>query len=248
MSRALPRPPSSPPVEPTQARDATREPISARPSEAALRPRASKRARAARRTPQQERSQNVVEVILTAAKQLVVRDGVHKLTTNGVARLAGVSIGSLYQYFPGKRAIIEELRNRHQQAGEQIFMAEAVKLMHVPVALAARHFVEKLIAVHREDPALHQALELEGRNHWVGDWERRAIGIVRAYLEMHKSELTVRDLDQAAFMVLVTADSITHATVMERPELLGDPALVDGLVTMLTAYLTTPSQGAAQPS
>jgi AcrR family transcriptional regulator len=201
----------------------------------------------ARRTPRQERSQHVVDVILTAAKQLVVRDGVHKLTTNGVARLAGVSIGSLYQYFPGKRAIIEELRRRHQQVGEQIFTSEAVRMMREPIHVAARNFVEKMIAVHREDPALHQALETEGRNHWVGDWERRAIGIVRAYLELHKDELTVQDLDQAAFMVLVTADSITHAAVMERPHFLSDPALVDGLVHMLTSYLTAP-RPATHPS
>lgn len=225
MARAESRPPSSPPAS---------------TSVTALRPKAGKRAR---RTPRQERSQHVVDVILTAAKQLVVRDGVSKLTTNGVARLAGVSIGSLYQYFPGKRAIIEELRRRHQQVGEQIFTAEARKLMSQPVPAATRHFVEKMIEVHREDPALHQALELEGRNHWVGDWERRAIEIVRAYLELHRAELTVSDLDQAAFMVLVTADSITHAAVMERPHLLSDPALVDGLVHMLTSYLTAPRGG-----
>ena len=191
-----------------------------------------------RRTPRQERSQHLVDAILTAAQTLVARHGVDKLTTNGVARLAGVSIGSLYQYFPGKRALIAELRRRHQEAGEQIFRAEAEKLVNAPVPVAVRHFVEKMIEVHRSDPALHQALEVVGRTSWIGDWERRALGIVRAYLELHRAELAVTDLDQAAFMVLVAAESITHGSVIERPAYLSDPALIEGLVVMLTAYLT----------
>jgi AcrR family transcriptional regulator len=192
-----------------------------------------------RRAPQQERAQSTVEAILTAAKRLVSRDGVDKVTTNGIARLAGVSIGSLYQYFPSKRAIIVALRTQHQEAGERIFREEAEGLMHAPVPVALRRFVEKMIEVHSEAPALHRALELEGRSTWIGPWERRAFDIVRAYMELHRDELAVSDLDQAAMLVLVTTESVTHGAVIERPELLRDTALVDGLVRMLTAYLTS---------
>jgi len=96
----------------------------------------------------------MVDAILTAAKLLVVKHGVDGLTTNVVDRLAGVSIGSLYQYFPGKRALLTELRKRHQQLGEQVFRAEAVAMFNQPVAVAARRLVERMIEVHREEPEL----------------------------------------------------------------------------------------------
>jgi AcrR family transcriptional regulator len=203
-------------------------------------PKARKRSDAkGRRSPKQERSQHTVDAILTAAKTLVVKHGLDRVTTNGVARLAGVSIGSLYQYFPSKRAIITELRKQHQQAGERIFRAEAANLVNAPVRVAVRRFVEKMIEVHREEPELHRALELEGRSVWVGDWERQAIGIVRLYLEHHRDELTVHDLDQAAHLLMITAEAITHGLVLERPDLLRDATVVDGVVRMFTAYLTS---------
>jgi len=191
-----------------------------------------------RRTPRQERSQQTVEAILTAAKPLVIKHGVEGFTTNGVARLAGVSIGSLYQYFPSKRAILFELRRRHQQAGWQLFMAEAAALMDAPVQVATRRFVEKMFEVHRADPELHRALETEGRKLGFGELERQAIQVVRMYYERHRHELAVSDLDHAAFLVSAATEAITHGAVLERPDLLRDEKLIDGLVRMLLGYLT----------
>jgi hypothetical protein len=120
--------------------------------------------------------------------------------------------------------------------GASIFRAEALALLNAPVPVATRRFVEKMLEVHRAEPRLHRALELEGRGR-IGDWERAAIGIIRAYLGHHQSELNVADLDQAAFVVAATVESITHGAVLERPELLEDSRLVDGVAHMLVAYL-----------
>ena len=59
-----------------------------------------------RKQPKQERSQATVEAILTATAHILTEDGYDRLTTNRVAERAGVSIGSLYQYFPHKDALI----------------------------------------------------------------------------------------------------------------------------------------------
>lgn len=65
-----------------------------------------------RRTPRQERSQAVVENILGAAHRLIIEGGIGKLNTNAIAAEAGLSVGSLYQYFPNKEAIILVLAER----------------------------------------------------------------------------------------------------------------------------------------
>jgi AcrR family transcriptional regulator len=190
-----------------------------------------------RRRPRQERSQHTVDAILSATKTLVVRHGVDKLTTNGVARLAGVSIGSLYQYFPSKRALIAELRQRHQASGRQIFRTEAATLIGASVETALRRFVEKMIEVHREDPALHRALEIEGRGGGFGEVEYEVLRVIRLHMELHRAEIPLADLDRAAFVVGVTVQSITHGIVLEHPRSLDDPTLVDDVVRMLLAYL-----------
>ena len=66
-----------------------------------------------RKRPSQERSRFTVDAILEAATDILVRDGFARLTTNRIAERAGVNIASLYQYFPGKEAIVMELRRRH---------------------------------------------------------------------------------------------------------------------------------------
>jgi AcrR family transcriptional regulator len=193
--------------------------------------------RANRRRPQQERSQHTVDAILSATKTLVVRYGLEKFTTNGVARLAGVSIGSLYQYFPSKRALIAELRRRHQATGLSMARDEAVQLMTAPPEVALRRFVAQMVAVHRVDPVLHRALELDAGGLTVGETERSVLAMIRAYMELHRAEIGMRDLDQAAFMVALTVHAVVHGTVIQHPEILNDDELTDDLVRMLLAYL-----------
>lgn len=75
-------------------------------------PRQAKPAARPRKTPTQERSRNTVEVIVEAAARILSREGADALSTNRIAEVAGVSVGSLYQYFPNREAIVAELVGR----------------------------------------------------------------------------------------------------------------------------------------
>src|SRR5690349_12023978 len=68
----------------------------------------------ARKLPEQARSRETVDAILAATAKLCVRDGVEKTSTNRIAETAGVSIGSLYQYFSSKEAVLAALLDRHE--------------------------------------------------------------------------------------------------------------------------------------
>ncbi|WP_245297004.1 MULTISPECIES: TetR/AcrR family transcriptional regulator [Rhodomicrobium] len=70
-----------------------------------------------RRKPMQQRSRDRVERMLSAAVQLIERDGSDALRMNDLAEIAGVSIGSLYQYFPDKAAIVRSLAERSNREG-----------------------------------------------------------------------------------------------------------------------------------
>src|SRR5208282_3960199 len=68
---------------------------------------------AVRRRPRQRRAHQTVEAVLDSVVRILKREGVDAVTTNRIAEVAGVSIGSVYQYFPDKRAIYVALHQRH---------------------------------------------------------------------------------------------------------------------------------------
>src|ERR1700748_108599 len=72
--------------------------------------------RVASRAPQQDRAKQKVELILEAAIRLLDKGGLPMLTTNAVAETAGVSVGTLYQYFANKEAILDALGDREMAA------------------------------------------------------------------------------------------------------------------------------------
>ena len=79
-----------------------------------------------RKTPIQERSKATVEAVLEAGARLLLSIGYDKASTNKIAELAGVSVGSLYEYFPGKEAIFAEMRRREDERHYKMLMAEVV--------------------------------------------------------------------------------------------------------------------------
>ena len=69
--------------------------------------------RSRRRSPKQHRAKQTVAAVLDAVVRVLKRDGASRVTTNRIAQVAGVSVGSVYQYFADKRAIFVALRDRH---------------------------------------------------------------------------------------------------------------------------------------
>jgi AcrR family transcriptional regulator len=95
----------------------------------------------ARRRPQQQRSLYKVELILEAAIRLLDEGGMASLNTNAVAATAGISVGTLYQYFPDKEAILDALAVREVAD----FSASIIALLEEPPELAAEGRVERTV-------------------------------------------------------------------------------------------------------
>jgi AcrR family transcriptional regulator len=108
-----------------------------------------------RREPRQRRSRQTVHAVLGAVPRVIRREGVGAVTTNRIAEAAGVSIGSLYQYFPDKKAIFSALHERHVEDVHQVIeraMAERSRSLDE----FTRALVEGLADLHAAEPELHQ--------------------------------------------------------------------------------------------
>jgi AcrR family transcriptional regulator len=121
------------------------------------------RALAPRKRPGQGRSRDTVDAILRAAVELFAARGYARTSTNAVAERAGVSVGSLYQYFPNKDAILTALLEQHLQAVDAAIRTSVAELadMAVPLAVGVRHLLERLQALHDQDPGLARAVEAQ---------------------------------------------------------------------------------------
>src|SRR6476646_9230446 len=86
-----------------------------------------------RRPPRQERARATVADILEATARIIERDGYDALTTNEIARVAGVATGSLYQYFPTKEAVVEALQEAHFEKMGRAFLARMEELETAPL-------------------------------------------------------------------------------------------------------------------
>ena len=86
-----------------------------------------------RKAASQERSRATVDALVEATARILVKEGFDKASTNRIAEVAGVSVGSLYQYFPGKEALVAAVAERHQQQIMQTVQGEVAEVLALPV-------------------------------------------------------------------------------------------------------------------
>ena len=147
----------------------------------------------------QERSRATVDNLIEATARILVKDGFDKASTNRIAEVAGVSIGSLYQYFPGKEPLVAAVIERHQQQIMQTVRSELTQVSTQPLDKAMRKFVAVAVEAHRLDPQLHRVLAEQiprvGKREKLETFSRENFSLFRAYLDGARDELVVDDLE-----------------------------------------------------
>jgi AcrR family transcriptional regulator len=204
-----------------------------------VRPKAARRVRLSpRKSPRQERSRATVEAILGAATDILIRQGGRRLTTNRIAERAGVNIASLYQYFPGKQAIIAELRRRHGAERRAAVRQALIDRRGDSLESTLRALVAMGVAAHAVNPELERVFSEELpplRYADIAVADAPLLDEFRALLT--RSATGIRDPDLAMWMVAAAADAVIHRAVVERPDDLANGSIADELVTLLVRYL-----------
>ncbi|GMU03956.1 TetR/AcrR family transcriptional regulator [Corallococcus caeni] len=194
-----------------------------------------------RRAPRQERAQATCDAILTATARVLLRDGYEAASTNRIAQEAGVSVGSLYQYFPSKEGLVTALMEQHRARTLADFEAGLVPLAGQPLPVAMRALIRQVLAVKRENPRLNQVLhELMPRmRQWgLSDvYSQRLHRLVRAFLAPRFEDLRPRNLDMAVFILVNAVEALCHTALTERPDYVEDDAFVDEIAALATGYL-----------
>jgi AcrR family transcriptional regulator len=197
-----------------------------------------------RKNASQERSRATVDALVEATARILVRDGFEKASTNRIAEVAGVSVGSLYQYFPSKEALVAAVIERHNEEIMGTVRAALAEVADLPLDKAVRKLVTVAIEAHRINPKLHRVLAEQiprtGQLKDVEAFNREVHTLVRTYLESRRKEMRKVDLDVATFICVSAIEAVAHNTVLNGAEMLSEKlvkVLVDEATRLVVGYL-----------
>lgn len=200
-----------------------------------------------RKKPTQSRSKFTVDAILEASTHILLRDGYEKFNTNKIAERAGVSIGSLYQYFPNKKSLIVALwQNNADKLREKLI--EAFKTSEgLPLKDAIAQTIQATYEAHLEEPKLQILLEnlfkqeipYEDRFELETQAQMKihpmAIEFLKRYQDHYREGL---DLDKAVSLIGRVVQAMMEEKMMTNTDLSKDPSFMEEQVQFIKAFLT----------
>jgi AcrR family transcriptional regulator len=204
---------------------------------------------APRKEPAQQRSKATVEAIVAATARVLVRDGYDALSTNRVAKEAGVSVGSLYQYFPGKEALVAAVMEQYASRMQENI---AARLQSAGTAATAEEvateMIRAMLAAQQAEPRLHRALveqvprigALRRLHELFTNYEQ----LVAAWLNENLERIEVRDVETASFVLVAAVEGLVNRAILDRPELVSSGKIEEHILRLVLAYVV-PSHAAA---
>lgn len=192
----------------------------------------------------QERSRATVDALIEATARILVREGFDKASTNRIAAVAGVSIGSLYQYFPGKEALVVAVARRHRRALIQVARDTLARTATGSLEQGMTALVTAAFRAHSLDPDLHRVLAEEiprvGALEEVGNFNRENYTLFRTFLERYAEQIRSVDPEVTSFLCVTTIEALTHNAVLHHPDMLSNgkmDVLVEETTRLVMNYL-----------
>jgi AcrR family transcriptional regulator len=194
-----------------------------------------------RKFPRQSRSTATVDAIVEATAQVLATHGYEGATTGRIAERAGTSVGSLYQYFPTKEALLVAVGERHLREMMAVFESLVPpNVADAPLEEGIHALVKAALDAHAAEPALHRVLTAQamriGELDFIVETEKMLVALVAGLLRQ-RSDLRDVDPELAAWIIVRTVEALTHSAVLDRPELLERPELGAEITHLVLAYV-----------
>jgi AcrR family transcriptional regulator len=193
-----------------------------------------------RKQPVQARSEATVSALFDASIQVLLAVGYRKFTTTRVAERAGVSVGSLYQYFPNRQALITSVIERYLEGLRATIEHHCRELRGSTLDELVRGLVGAVIAAkwqHIEvSRALHEPLADIGGTQLVNASAVKTAGSIGDVLRSC-SDASFRDVDRLALLIVISCSSLLQAAITDQAGAIGREALRTHMCAMLLGYL-----------
>ncbi|MCF6263000.1 MAG: TetR/AcrR family transcriptional regulator [Xanthomonadales bacterium] len=201
-----------------------------------------------RRIPSQSRSKAVVNAILEVTAHVLLEKKKENFTTNHIADLAGVSIGSLYQYFPNKESIVVRLVELHQEEEfkrissliTRIHKNRTCKNSRLDRENNIRLVMKEFISVHSENLELARILHIQANSLVYPEPPHGTASFLTGLLHPLLDEVDGADQYDnytRAYILANSVDSLIQTTLIDEPLLFTKPEFLDELVSLSMGYL-----------
>ena len=199
-----------------------------------------------RRAPKQKRSREMVSRLLDATAATIAERGLDGTTTNHIAEQAGVSIGSLYQYFPDKEALVESLLTRMgEQAGLRFRQqAKKVDINAMNLRQVAFNATQFGILSIRMDPVMYEMIRNWSRvpiHKLLDPLERAFLVAAQPYFLKHYSNYPIHNLETKLYVLINSTIFTAIRYAIQEESMIEERDLVATLADMIVSTLE-PSQ------
>lgn len=195
-----------------------------------------------RKQPRQQRARVTVDSILEAAKTIIHKEGYERATTNHIADVAGVSIGSLYQYFPSKEAIVAALVEKAVVNAAESLREKLLECMSLPLDDSIPQLVGLVLETRKQNAFVFLRLPREvpklGNIYQQVTTEKFLYTTIHSYYLQHRSEIKVQNLETAMFVTEHLVIGSINAYIEDNAPKLSDAELVEHLSRAVINYLT----------
>ncbi len=196
-----------------------------------------------RKSPRQARSRELVRAIREAAMKILREEGESALTTTRIAEVAGVGIGSLYEYFPNKEAILGLIHEQQRLEESEEVRSLACDLSHLPLEERLRHLFNATVHLHRDHlehtPNFYRQQKGTGKDTARDDGEEASVSEcwLRECLERDYPQIDSSKRERAAFILARGFASLLRTTIAERPEYIFEEEFIEDVIELALFHL-----------
>lgn len=194
-----------------------------------------------RKQPQQARSRQMVDTLIEATARVIAQRGLDGTTTPAIAEAAGVSVGSLYQYFDGKDALIAALLDKLVGDLTRLLDAEVQRAAHLPLRETVHTAIQLTLSFMHSNEGLYLELARNWHRlpvHHVADvLEQYILEAARLYFLQHQLEYPIRDLPVRLFITYNSTLFTLMRLMSQQNGRLRQEEVVAGLTDMITGFL-----------
>jgi AcrR family transcriptional regulator len=180
------------------------------------------------------------ETILAGATRVFAAHGYARSTTNRIAEAAGVSVGSVYQYFPDKDAMLTELMRRYRESLVERIGRRVAEMNEVTFEAVVHTLLSAILNDDQINPALRRVLiervlRTDARRE-ISGFEERLEGLIADALRSAKDFVAVEEFELCAFILVRVVLAVSHAAVVDRPWY-NTPSLTNELTRLVVGYV-----------
>lgn len=189
------------------------------------------------KTPTQERSRQTVATILDACSRLLISEGFYSITTDKIAKEAGVSIGSLYQFFGNKESVVQAVVKNLLEEDKRILADRMRSISPLPAEQRIRAMLELAFEICRRNSELRSKLTTIQYYVAEASYMTETIRYFQEVVKYNLPAIPGRDMEKVSYVIVNAFIGMVNTMCVDKPDYINDQGILAEMTALLYKYL-----------